>query len=195
MVLEPVIAAYGAAALLPLAVLEGPIVSVAAGLLSAQGVLSWPWALALLIVADLIGDTSLYWLGRHGGAGFGRLGNWLGRRLGAGRPLAPELRRRFAENGTRMLLIGKWTHAIGAAVLVGAGAARMPFRRFALVNLLASIPKSALLFAVGYFAWRQLPFLRAYAAETTAALLALGAAAVVLAARRRPDVAADGTCR
>ncbi|MBS0559317.1 MAG: VTT domain-containing protein [Proteobacteria bacterium] len=195
LVLEPIVAAYGAAALLPLAVIEGPVVSVAAGLLSAHGLLSWPLALSLLIAGDLVGDSVLYWIGRSGGARFGLLGRWIGHRLGADRGLAPDLQRRFARQGTRLLLIGKWTHAIGAAVLVGAGMVRMPFWRFALVNLLATIPKSTLLFALGYFAWRELPALRADWAEASLALLALGAAAAAWAICRSQDAPVDGTPR
>ena len=55
-----------------------------------------------------------------------------------------------------MLLIGKWTHSLGCVVLIGSGMLRVPLPRFILVNLLATVPKSAVLFGFGYFASRLL---------------------------------------
>ena len=51
-----------------------------------------------------------------------------------------------------MLVIGKWTHTIGCVVLIGSGMLRLPLPRFILINLLATVPKSAVLFGIGYFA-------------------------------------------
>ena len=51
-----------------------------------------------------------------------------------------------------MLFVGKWTHSLGCVVLIGSGMLRVPLPRFMLMNLLATIPKSAVLFGFGYFA-------------------------------------------
>ena len=94
-------------------------------------------------------------IGRTGITPLGRIGRFLGVR-GA---LTPELQRDLARNATKMLLIGKWTHTIGGLVLVGSGMLRVPLPRFILVNLLATVPKSAVLFGFGYFAGDHYPFL------------------------------------
>ncbi len=44
-------------------------------------------------------------------------------------------------------------------MLIGSGMLRLPLPRFILVNLLATIPKSAVLFGVGYFIGDHYPFL------------------------------------
>ena len=49
--------------LFPLVVLEGPIATVAAGLLVATGIMSWPVAYAVAVTADLAGDTPYRRLG------------------------------------------------------------------------------------------------------------------------------------
>lgn len=49
--------------LFPLVVLEGPLSTVAAGLLVATGVISWSAAFAIAVTADLTGDTFYYLLG------------------------------------------------------------------------------------------------------------------------------------
>ena len=59
-----------------------------------------------------------------------------------------------------MLVIGKWTHSIGCVVLIGSGMLRLPLPGFILVNLLATVPKSAVLFGFGYFAGDDYPLHR-----------------------------------
>ena len=103
--------------------------------------------------------------------------------------VTPDLRRRLRQNAAKMLVIGKWTHAIGCVVLVGSGMLRLPLPRFLLVNLLATLPKSAVLFGFGYFASAYLPLLQRHAVATMFALCLLGAVAVALI-MRRPDHAA-----
>ena len=72
------------------------------------------------------------------------------RKFGVSRRRMAQMIRTFRDNGVRLLVIGKLTHAAGFAVLFAAGAARMPFLTFVLANLLATIPKSLILFAIGY---------------------------------------------
>ena len=58
--------------------------------------------------------------------------------------------RRFRKEGARILVVGKLTHAAGFAILLSAGAARMPFGAFVLTNRLATIPKSMAFLALGW---------------------------------------------
>jgi membrane-associated protein len=140
--------AHGNVLLLPLAVIEGPIVSFIAGILSAEGYLDWYWAISLLTCGDLIGDAICYCIGRSGGAPFA----WLGRRFGLREDRLDRVAEGLRHNATKMLFIGKWTHSIGALVLISAGMARVRLAKFMLVNLIATVPKSAVLFGAGYFA-------------------------------------------
>lgn len=152
--IQPILASYGYPLLLPAAVVEGPIVTVVAGLLAASGVFTWYWVLAIVICGDLLGDILFYCVGRFSGSWLARLA----RRLGLSADRADSLRERMDHHGSRMLLIGKWTHAIGGLVLIAAGAAKMRLDRFMLVNLALTLPKSALLLAVGYFAFGLVPY-------------------------------------
>jgi membrane protein DedA with SNARE-associated domain len=189
--LDGFLIAYGSALILPLAVIEGPVVTVLTGFLSAQGYFDWYWALPLLVGADVIGDVIYYWVGRTGRtplAGFGR-------RLGFGRVVSPELERGLRQNATRMLVIGKWTHSLGCVVLIGSGMLRLPLPGFIVVNLLATLPKSALLFSFGYFASAYLPLFERHAVLATLVLCAVGVAAVALILRRADGIWAGGTGR
>jgi membrane protein DedA with SNARE-associated domain len=180
MTVQTFLLAHGSALILPLAVVEGPLVSVLTGFLTAQGYFHTITALALLLAGDLIGDLIYYVIGRRGAASLA----WLGARTRAGRVLTPELLDGLRHNAARMLLIGKWTHSVGFAVLIGCGAMRIPLRHFLLINLLAAIPKIGLLFALGYFAGDHYGFAERHALLASLGLAGLGVAAIALLLRR-----------
>jgi membrane protein DedA with SNARE-associated domain len=141
------IAKHGLAIVAPIAVLEGPIVTVIAAWLASQGLMSLWGVAVVVIVADLVGDVGLYSLGRWGLA---RLpARWRSRFGLTGERLAG-LSGHFEDHGGRTVFLGKITHSAGFAVLVAAGMARMPMARFFWFNLLGTIPKSLLFVALGY---------------------------------------------
>ena len=192
MTLDGFLIAHGSALILPMAVIEGPFVSVLTGFLSAQGYLPWLAALILLICGDLIGDVIYYWIGRTSRTPL----SGLGQRLGMRPVLTPELQRGLTQNAAKMLFIGKWTHSIGCLVLIGSGMLRLPLARFILVNLVATVPKSALLFSLGYFAGDHYSvFFERHSALAMILLCAVGVAAMVLILRRGDGSWADGTGR
>ena len=129
------LAAHGVALVAPLALIEGPIMTILAAWLAQRGVLDVGAVTVTVILADLLGDALLYAAGRHGGRAVLRV-----LRLGDAQvdTLALSLRARAPA-----LLIGaKLTHAAGAAVLFAAGAAHVPFGLFMACNLAATLPKS-----------------------------------------------------
>ena len=142
-----IITNHGIAILAPLAVVEGPIVTIVASYLASLHLLRLVDVIICVIIGDVIGDCILYWVGR-------RMLDWLPLslrvRFGISRRRMAVLMRTFRDNGVRVLVVGKLTHAAGFAVLIAAGAARMPFGTFVLANFLATIPKSLALVAVGY---------------------------------------------
>ena len=138
---------YGLAILAPLAVLEGPIVSVLGGWLAGRGVMVVQAVFLCVVIADVAGDSVLYGIGRYGGP---RVPQRWREKLGLSRDRQAALIGQIHAGGGRLLVIGKLTHAMGFAVLAAAGAARYPFVRFLGVNLLATLPKSAALVGLGW---------------------------------------------
>jgi len=177
--IESFLVAHGSALILPLAVIEGPIVTVITGFLAARDYFVWYWALCLLICGDVIGDLLYYWVGRTAGSPLARLSARFGLRCVPN----PELQRDLVQNATKMLLIGKWTHSIGFLVLTGSGMLRVPLGQFLLVSLLGTVPKTAALFGVGYFAGRDYLFFERHAVLTAVMLCILGSAAILLLIR------------
>ncbi len=189
--LDGFLIAHGSALILPLSIIEGPIVTILTGLLAAKGYFDWYWALFLLVCGDLVGDLLYYWVGRSSSTPL----TSLARRFGLRRRLTPELQRGLTDNAAKMLFIGKWTHSIGCLVLIGSGMLRLPLPTFMLVNLLATLPKSAVLFAVGYYASGYYPLVEQHVALATVILCAVGAAAIVLILRRAEGLWAGGAGR
>jgi len=141
------ITTHGLAILAPLSILEGPVVSIIAGWLVSLSLLQAVPVFLCLVAGDMIGDCALYYAGRNA-----RVDRWpvIGRFLRVRRATLVPLIRRFRDSSVRILIIGKLTHAAGFAVLLAAGAARVPFRTFFVVNLLVTIPKSLAFLALGY---------------------------------------------
>jgi membrane-associated protein len=185
--IETFLIEHGGALILPLAVVEGPIVAVVTGFLAARGLFDWYWALCLLVGGDLIGDLIHYWIGSSGGPRLTRVSRYFGIR----RDITPELKRELKQNAGKMWVVGKWTHSIGWLVLVGSGMLRLPLQRFIIVNFLATVPKCALLLGSGYFAGDNYPFVEDHFAVMTIVLCIIGVTAVAAILRRGGRLWAD----
>jgi membrane protein DedA with SNARE-associated domain len=138
---------YGYWVLIPIAVIEGPAITMVAGALVAAGQMDGVTAAILLILADLVGDALYYSLGRCSNAPLSRrLTKWL--------KVTPErlskLEQRFRANDWKLLMIGK-TQGLGSIILYFAGASRMPFVRYMVLNLLGTVPKVVVFELIGYF--------------------------------------------
>src|ERR1700761_6169159 len=174
--LLPLLARYGYAVILPIAVIEGPAMAMVAGALAAAGELNPYSACILLILADLVGDALYYGLGRFG---HGPLLTAVSKRLS----LTPErfapLERRFHDNDWKLLMIGK-TQALGSLILYFAGASRMDFGRYMLLNVLGTGPKVILFEAIGWFLWRGVLHTTHYVDLVTFVLFGLALVLLVL---------------
>jgi membrane protein DedA with SNARE-associated domain len=173
--LLPLMARYGYGVLLPVAVVEGPAVTIIAGALIAAGQLNAVVACLLLIVADLVGDVLYYCLGRFGHA---PLVAKLSKRLSAASERLRPLEQRFRDNDWKLLMIGK-TQALGSVILYMAGASRTPFVRYMVLNLLGTAPKVILFLTIGYFLGRGILSSTRYVDLIT--LVTFGVAGVLLA--------------
>ncbi len=145
--LAPLVSQYGYAVLFPIAVLEGPAVTIVAGALVASEQFNWLTVLVTLVAADLVGDVLYYSLGRWGHTPFlERLEKRLSLTPDRFRPLEEGLRR----HDWKILLIGK-TQPFGSLILYFAGATKMSVGRYIAFNLLATVPKVLFFEGVGYF--------------------------------------------
>lgn len=146
--LVALLATYTYAVLFPLTVVEGPIITILAGYLASLGYVNPFLVYAIAVAGDMTGDLAWYAAGRWGRKRYtGKWGKYVG--------ITPErllrIEQHFEGHSGKTLVLGKLTQAVGALVLVGAGAARVRPRRFILFNLLATLPKSLALLLFGYY--------------------------------------------
>lgn len=147
--IETLIRAHGLMLLSPLAIIEGPIVTVIAAWLARLHYFPLSAVCVVVILADLVGDIGFYALGRWAIKPDSDPPRWL-QRLGLNPVRLEKLTGSYQRQGGRLLAMGKFTHTAGAVVLTAAGMARMPFASFMLWNTLATIPKCLLFVAIGW---------------------------------------------
>jgi len=134
--------------LFPIALVEGPIISIIGGFLAASGFMNVYAVYAVVLFGDLIADTVYYGLGRFGGL---RLISRYGRWLWISDVQVQRLQTHFQKHTGKTLFAGKFAHGLGSVVLFAAGMGQVPYRKFMLWNLLSAAVKSVILVAVGYY--------------------------------------------
>jgi membrane protein DedA with SNARE-associated domain len=140
---------YRYAILLPIAIVEGPIITVICGFLCAQGQLDLWIVYLIVMLGDLIGDVIWYYLGYHFGYDFVK--KW-GKRFGLTEEKIKEVKEKFHEHKHSILFLSKITNGLGLAlvVLFTAGLSKIPFKRYMVVNFTGQLIWSGVLLAIGY---------------------------------------------
>lgn len=161
---------YKYLALFPLAVAEGPIVTVVTGFFSSLGYINFFIAYLILVAGDLVGDMIHYFIGWIGGERF--IARW-GRYIGVGKAQVESLEKQFAKRGDKLLFIGKMSHGIGGAFLIAAGIIKMPFGKFLSSNFLATLIKSFILLLIGFYFGHAFRVINSYLQKI--ALISIGA--------------------
>jgi len=109
----------------------------------------WWTMLPVCIVAVIIGDSFLYFIGRFWGPRVLQYG-WVKKHL-----LSPErltsIENNFHNYGIRILLFARMTPGIRAPIFLTAGIIKLPLPRFVLADGLYAVPGVSLLFFLGYW--------------------------------------------
>lgn len=140
--------AYRYLILFPIALVEGPTITIVAGFVASLGFLNIWIALATVVVADLVADAFYYAVGRYGGIRF--VNKW-GHYVGINTERVNTLKKHFHNNAGKTLFLGKVTLFIGMAFLVAAGLTKYPFKKFMWISSLATVSKSFVLILIGYY--------------------------------------------
>lgn len=156
--------------LFPIAVAEGPIVTILAGFLASQGKLGFFTAYIVIVSGDLVGDSIYYAIGRFARrSAIERWGYYVG--------ITPEkierLTKHFQNNSGKTFLIGKITNVLGVIILVAAGLVKMPFKKFSLYNIVITLPKSLMLLLIGFYFGQAYVRINKYLNSTALAILVI----------------------
>ena len=132
--------------LFPLAIFEGPIVTVIAGFFVATGFLNVFLIYIIVILADFLGDTLLYLLGRQGNSFIVKHGAKIGL-------TAQKLRQAddcYKNNSKKTVVMSKIFHGIGIIGLISAGILHINFKHYIRLCILVSFVQTAAFLIVGF---------------------------------------------
>lgn len=132
--------------LFPLAIVEGPIISVISGFLCTTRMMHTYYALPVIVFGDITGDSFYYCLGRW------RSNRPLPRLLRFVRPKDSKLERVrgfFESNPIRTISLSKIFLGVGLAGLFLAGNAKVPYRKFLAICLVTSIVQCGVYLSIG----------------------------------------------
>ncbi len=147
---------YGYFVMLPLMIVEGPVVTIIAAMLASLGAFNVFAVLILSIVGDMAGDIILYGLGYRYGLGFVRRA---GKYIGITETLVARMEKYFARHGGKTIFAVKSTTGLCWAAFTAAGIVKMDFKKFVKYSFLGGIVWSGFLVAMGYFygyLWREI---------------------------------------
>ena len=127
--------------LIPLAIIEGPIVTVICGFLVTLKVFN-PFAVyGVMVLGDIVGDGIIYYLG-YSGKRFLKYFKITEEKL-------EKAKTYFHENHKKAILMSKLVHGIGFTGLIAAGASHVPYKRYFKTCTLISIIQSAIMLLIG----------------------------------------------
>jgi membrane protein DedA with SNARE-associated domain len=148
--------------LFPVLVIEGPVATILASFLASPAggnILNIVPVFLIVLFADIFGDTMYYGIGRFGVTLFtGRYPRMFS--------ISPErlarIEKYYHTHGAKTIAIGKVSHGLGWPIMVGAGSAKMNYRKFVTINAMVSVAKSFILVAAGYYYGDQYESLVSY---------------------------------
>lgn len=168
---------YGYMILLPLMIIEGPIVTIIGAFLASLGIFDLWIIFVLSVVGDLIGDLLFYGAGYKWGMTFV---NRVGKYIGVTKKLVLRLEEFFVLHGGKMILMVKATTGLCGATFVAAGIVKMPIERFILFSFLGGVLWSGSLVAMGYFFGYLYERIAQYITYAGWAILGIAVIAIIL---------------
>lgn len=150
------ISAYGYLALLPLFIIEGPIVGITSGVLISVGLLRPVPVLFLFVVGTIITDSIVYFSARKGNEYIKQtaVGRYLlGRAESVIEHADTTWRKSFRKNYFSLMMLAKLApiNLLASFVAVGAGMLKVPIRSFYKPILIAQPFWSAAVIGLGYY--------------------------------------------
>jgi membrane-associated protein len=142
--------------MLPLMVVEGPVVTLVSAMLASLGAFNVWIVLIFSILGDMIGDVILYGLGYRFGMGFVRN---VGKYIGITEDLVLRMQKYFEHHGGKTIFAVKSTTGLCWATFTAAGIVKMDFKKFLKNSFYGGVVWSSFLVAMGYFygyLWRQI---------------------------------------
>ncbi len=165
---------YGYYILFPLAVIEGPIITVIAGFLVTIGIFNPFVAYSVVVAGDIVGDSFWYGVGRFGG---GPISRFLERVFNIQKSTIQKAKGMMEKNRFKTTMFFKFAQGIGFAGFIAAGIVRVSYPLFVLACLIVTLAQSAVFLGIGLLfgkAYEQIGSYFNYFAEAVVALVVVG---------------------
>jgi membrane protein DedA with SNARE-associated domain len=137
---------YKYQAIFPVAVLEGPIITIISGFLVSRGILSLLPALLVVFLGDFISDTAFYFLGKGGRQAIKYL-----KFIRISEEKMEQLENRFKSSPWKTMILAKVSYGLGTIFMIASGASRMKVKNFFEYISPLDFIRSSLLLSAGYF--------------------------------------------
>jgi membrane protein DedA with SNARE-associated domain len=147
---------YGYWMMLPLMIIEGPVVTLVSAILAKLGAFNIWLVFFFSVSGDMIGDVLLYYLGYKFGTSFVEK---FGKYIGITGKLVSKMEKYFQKNGGKTIFAVKSTTGLCWATFAAAGIVRMDFKKFLKYSFLGGLVWSGFLVAMGYFygyLWKEI---------------------------------------
>ena len=128
--------------LMPLAIIEGPIIAVICGFLVTLGIFNPLLTYAILVAGDIVGDGVIYYIG-YSGKRFLKYFRITEEKL-------EKAKTYFHENHHKAIAMSKLVHGIGFTGLIAAGATHVPYKRYFKTCTLISLIQSVIMMLIGF---------------------------------------------
>jgi membrane protein DedA with SNARE-associated domain len=171
---------YGYWIIFPIAVVEGPIISIVTGFLLSLGYFNPPTALLVLIIGDLVGDSMSYAIGRFARRKFIFKYGYI---IGIDEARLEKIERYIHKNLTKTFIFGKFAHGLGYFTWIATGMVKVPFLKFLGANAITTLIKASVLITVGYFFGQAYAIFNQYFNYTSEVLLVLFVVVYIFAIR------------
>jgi membrane protein DedA with SNARE-associated domain len=128
--------------------IEGPIITAAAAFAVALGYFDLTAVFLLSLAGDLLADVAYYgigWVGRK------QLAERWGHRVGLTTERMQHMEKLLEQHTVKTILILKLTPVLPTPGLILVGALRIPIRKFTLISLLITLPKTIFFMLLGFY--------------------------------------------
>lgn len=137
---------YKYQAIFPVAVVEGPIITIISGFLVSRGRLDFLPALLVVFMGDVVSDTIFYFAGRGGRHMIKYL-----RFLHISEERILRIENQFAYAPWKTMMLAKISYGLGTVFMLASGASQMRWRDFTKYILSLNIVRSSILLFIGFY--------------------------------------------
>lgn len=137
---------YKYIAIFPVAVAEGPIISLISGFLISRGQLDLFLTLVIVVLGDLISDVAFYMIGRGGRRALPYI-----KFLHIPEERLQKIEDQYRTHPWKTMIVAKAAYGLGSIFMVASGAARVSWKKFLLYVITLDFLRSTVLLCLGYY--------------------------------------------